>query len=175
MITALVACADAGQAMSDSAISFNDFYSNGEYNFKDLLGNPTIDAAEEVFKMSFEQTNSELKLEDGSDSKYKMYSCDEKLNLNGEDVTVEITIFEDKIEAITFTKVSFDDNSFFDNSLQALSEIYGEPTNSSDNSNGTLSSLGHRWDTENTSMQLLSVSGGATGDRIIFGVASISG
>lgn len=139
----------------------------GEFQYVDILWGSSIEETQERFSDKFKGiTFEETKVAQSDERNY--YNSTTLVDVDGKSSKVMLEFNNDKLELIQLNFMFTEDedgSEWFYSQLKKCTEIYGEPT---DTKNGespesdklpSFSTEGYRWMTDNTTLQMILVSG----------------
>ena len=140
------------------AVPLDELSADGEYQFGELAWGASLEDVKKA--LPYELTEG-MKWE--ADGEYVEYNADTSFELGDHSAT---TAFEFHEGGLSMVKFSFhlgeDYEEWLAEQVQALTSLYGQETDKMENSSDGFASKGYRWDAEDTSLQIILM----TGDKI---------
>ena len=137
------------------AVPLDELSADGEYQFGGLAWGASL---EDVKKALPYELAEGMKWE--ADGEYIEYNADTPFELGGRSATAA---FEFHDGGLSTVKLSFhlgeDYEEWIAEQVQTLTSLYGQETDKMENSSDGFASKGYRWDTENTSLQIILMTG----------------
>lgn len=139
------------------AVPLDELRTDGEYRFGGLEWGASFQDVRKVLPYKLLE-NQMGENEDG----FATYNADVSFELGGSHATA---VYEFQDDGLTMVKFSFhlgeDYEEWFEAQVQELTKLYGQETDRMENASDRFTSKGCRWDTEDTSLQIILMTGEA--------------
>lgn len=139
------------------AVPLDELSTEGEYRFGGLAWGASLEDVKKA--LPYELTEG-MKWE--ADGEYIEYNADTPFELGGRNATAAFEFHEGGLSTVKFNfHLGEDYEEWLTEQVQTLTSLYGEETDKMENSSDSYASKGYRWDTEDTSLQIILMTGEA--------------
>ena len=140
------------------AVPLDELSADGEYQFGELAWGASLEDVKKA--LPYELTEG-MKWE--ADGEYIEYNADTPFELGGRSATAAFEFHDGGLSTVKFSfHLGEDYEEWLAEQVQALTSLYGQETDKMENSSDGFASKGYRWDAEDTSLQIILM----TGDKI---------
>ena len=158
LLSATIVCFLQNKDYKDVELSLNSFQSDIEYQYDDVKW---LSSVQEVNKHLPYSLNKDPQREIVDES-INYYTSKNKYILDGQSASASFQFVKDQLQIIQFSFI-LDENSdqWFEDQVTNLQQLYGKETDTLNSSSEQLQlkSVGYRWDTDNTSLQIILLTG----------------
>ena len=137
------------------AVPLDELSADGEYQFGELAWGASLEDVKKA--LPYELTEG-MKWE--ADGEYIEYNADTPFELGGRSATAAFEFHDGGLSTVKFSfHLGEDYEEWIAEQVQTLTSLYGQETDKMENSSDGYASKGYRWDTENTSLQIILMTG----------------
>ncbi len=153
-----------------SELSLEQLKSEEQYQYGKLIWGMSRRETENV--LGYKLTEDESRQTSASDKSY--YLAPNTVTLNKYKATVSFEYYKNELNTVKLQfRVGEDGAEWFEDTVKQLTALYGEKSDSVDNTADVFDKavriMGYKWDTEETTLQILMISGEAT-PTVVLGV-----
>lgn len=150
------------------AILLEQLKNGDEYCYKELEWGSSVQSIEKLFPCEIEKnTDSSLP------NNLAIYNAKTPFVLNDVIGTVSCEFQDDKLKSIKFScHLGEDCWQWFDARVEELIRLYGKESDKMENSSDKYSSVGYKWDTNDTTLQIILMTGDSVTPSFTLGVGA---
>lgn len=141
---------------SDRVLSLDALKYNGEYQYTELEWGSSLSQVKR--KLPFSITDfTEI---EPYDEHYSTYRLENLFTLDGSSSVATLEFYDGKLQRISFS-FQLNDNymEWFDEQVAELTDLYGAETDKMENTFGQFHSIGYKWNTDASTLQIILVEG----------------
>lgn len=148
-------------------LSLENFRQDGEYQYLQLEWGTSVEVAKKLLKTSMETDPGRSPTPDN----YEFYKTKKLYLLDGQTTDASLEFQGNRLQLVHFD-FSLDENGeeWFDKQIGQLQELFGPESESFGNEGEPFQSRGYKWETENSTLQVILVYG--TKAYVIFSLGS---
>lgn len=140
----------------ETVLSLDALKKDDQYQLENLSWGMTVKEVSKQLPYALKE-NTDRAISSGNITFYQssnVYTLDEMKSY------ASFEFHDDRLALIQFSfELEEDSEAWFETQAEALTRLYGAASDTFENSSDTMRSIGYRWDTENTSLQLVLLSG----------------
>lgn len=137
-------------------LSLDALKKDEQYQFEDLCWGMTVKEVCKQLPYTLRE-NTDRTISSGN---IAFYQSSDVCTLDEMKSYASFEFHDDKLALIQFSfELNEESEAWFETQAEALTRLYGAESDKLENSSDTMRSIGYRWDTENTSLQFVLLSG----------------
>lgn len=155
------------QSEKDMELSLESLKNNNMYLYKEIEWGISYEELKNVFPYQLQEVANVTQ----DSSQVLIYNTENKYNLDGQVAVGTFEFYDDSLQIIKFD-FHLDDEyeHWFNEQVKQLKELYGEESQKMENSSDMFQSIGYRWDTDTTTLQLIMITGSSVRPSATLGV-----
>lgn len=148
-------------------LSLEGFQQNGEYQYDEIAWKLSQEEVSKIWQYTWEEDNSR----DPLPADVTFYKSSNAFLLDGQTATATFEFQNDELQIIQFA-FALDDkySEWFENQVEKLTQLYGAESEKMENTSELFNSIGYKWETDTTTLQLILMTGEGSKPNALLGV-----
>lgn len=157
------------RSYDDAVLSLDSFKSNSEYQYSEIEWGSSANQVSKHLPYSLEKDTSKTPLPDN----VAFYKSKNRYLLDEQSSFASFEFYNDKLTIVKFDfHLGENYNQWFENQVEKLTQLYGPESDKMESSSGQLKSIGYKWETDHTMLQLILMTGDTIKPTATLGVGT---